>query len=57
LEQEQAELPGQIIARQSELAEPAENTARRERLEWQIRRLQKRRAEVAARLAILGEAT
>jgi hypothetical protein len=48
LEQERAELPGQIIARRGELAEtPADNTARRERLEWQVRRLRMTRAEQA----------
>jgi hypothetical protein len=51
LERERAELPGQIATYQRELdATPAENTARRERLEWQIRRDRKRLAEIAARL-------
>lgn len=54
LEQEQAELPGQIIAHRSELAvTPASNTAQRERLEWQLRRVQKRLGEVRARLATM----
>jgi division protein CdvB (Snf7/Vps24/ESCRT-III family) len=54
LEQERAELPVQIIARQSELAiTPAEHTARRERIEWQIRRAGKRLAEIEARLATM----
>jgi len=52
LEQECAELPGQIAAYQRELdASPPENKARREMREWQIRRAQKRMAEVEARLA------
>jgi hypothetical protein len=51
LEQERVELPGQIIAHQAKLAAtPAENKARRERLMWQIRRVQKRMAEVDALL-------
>jgi len=55
LEQERAELPGQIAARQAELAEtPADNTARRERLDWQIRNLQKRLGAIEARLAAIG---
>ncbi len=55
LEQERAELPEQIAAHQRELdATPAENKARRERLEWQIRRVQKRLAEIEARLAAIG---
>jgi chromosome segregation ATPase len=53
LEQERAELPGQLAAHQAELdATPPENKARRERLEWQIRRMQKRLAEVEARLGL-----
>jgi hypothetical protein len=55
LERERAELPGQIIATQDELAAtPAENRARRERLEWQIRRDRKRLAEVEARLTAIS---
>ena len=55
LEQERAKLPGQIAAYQQELATtPAENKTRRERLEWQIRRDQKRLAEVEARLATIS---
>jgi hypothetical protein len=51
LEQERVELPGQIIAHQAKLAAtPAENKARRERLMWQIQRVQKRMAEVDALL-------
>ncbi len=52
LERERAELPGQIVAYESELdATSPEHTARRERLVWQLRRAQKRLAEVEARLA------
>jgi hypothetical protein len=51
LERERAELPGQIVAYESELdATSPEHTARRERLVWQLRRAQKRLAEVEARL-------
>ena len=46
------ELPGQVAAYQRDLAAtPAEKKTRREMLEWQIRRAQKRMAEVEARLA------
>ena len=52
LEQERAELPSQIAAYESELdATPPEHKARREMRAWQIRRAQKRLAEVEARLA------
>jgi hypothetical protein len=52
LEQERAELPGQIAAYQRDLAAtPTENKTRREMPAWQIRRDQKRMAEVEARLA------
>ena len=52
LERERGELPDQIAAYQRELATtPAENKTRREMLEWQIRRDQKRMAEIGARLA------
>jgi len=52
LERELGELPEQIAAYRRELdATPAENKPRRERLEWQIRRDQKRLAEVETRLA------
>ncbi len=52
LERERAELPGPIAAYQRDLAAtPAANKTRREMLEWQIRRDQKRLAEVEARLA------
>jgi hypothetical protein len=51
LEQERAELPGQLAAHQQKLdATPPEHKARRERLEWQIRRTQKRMVEVDAML-------
>ena len=47
LERERAELPSQLAAHQAQLdATPPENKARRERLEWQIRRVQNRMAEV-----------
>ncbi len=52
LERERAELPGQIAAALAALAAtPLSYKARRERLMWQIRRDQKRMAEVEARLA------
>jgi len=52
LEEERAELPGQIAAYQRDLAATsAEDKTRREMLDWQIRRGQKRLAEVEARLA------
>jgi chromosome segregation ATPase len=54
LEGERAELPGQILTTQDELiATPAENRARRERLDWQIRNLRKRMVQVEARLAAI----
>lgn len=47
LERERAELPAHIANYQRELdATPPENRERRERLTWQIRRVQKRMAEV-----------
>jgi hypothetical protein len=53
LERERAELPAQVANYQRELdATPPENTARRERLEWQIRRARKRMAEIEA---VLGK--
>jgi len=56
LERERAELPGQLAGDQKELdATPPEQRERRERLAWQIRRVEKRMAEVAARLTVLGE--
>jgi chromosome segregation ATPase len=55
LERERDELPGQIATYQRELdATSAQNTARRERLERQIRRDRKRMAEVLARLTAAG---
>jgi lipid II:glycine glycyltransferase (peptidoglycan interpeptide bridge formation enzyme) len=52
LERELAELPAAIANYQRELeATPQKNKARRERLEWQIRRDRKRLAEVETRLA------
>ena len=57
LERERAELPGQLAADQIELdAAAPEHKARRERLEWQIRRVQKRLAEIEARLAAINAA-
>ena len=51
LERERAELPSQLAAYQRELDSTApEDRARRERLEWQIRRVQRRMAELQARL-------
>ena len=47
LERERATLPGQLAIYQRELDDTApEHTARRERLAWQIRRVQKRIAEI-----------
>jgi len=52
LERERVELPGQLAAYQRELyATPSESKERRERLTWQIRRAQKRMAELEVRLA------
>ncbi len=52
LERERAELPSQIAAYEAELdATPPEHKTRREMLAWQLRRAQKRLAEVEARLA------
>ena len=52
LEEELAELPGQLADYRRELAStPAEDKTRREWLEWHIRRVQKRMADVEARLA------
>jgi hypothetical protein len=51
LERERDELPTQLAGYQKELdATPKENRERRERLEWQIRRVEKRMAEVHGRL-------
>jgi len=52
LERERAELPAHVANYQRELdATPQEHRERRERLVWQIRRVQERMAEVEARLA------
>jgi hypothetical protein len=46
------ELPAQLAGYRKELeATPQENKERRERLEWQIRRAEKRMAEIRGRLA------
>jgi hypothetical protein len=51
LERERAELPAHVANYQRELdATPQEDRERRERLAWQIRRVEKRMAEVRARL-------
>ena len=51
------ELPAQLVKYEEELAAtPPQNRERRERLEWQIRRVQKRMAEIEVRIAMLGEA-
>jgi chromosome segregation ATPase len=55
LERERDELPTRIATYQRELdATPADNRARRERLERQIRRDRKRMVEVLARLTAAG---
>jgi len=55
LERERAELPAHVANYQRELdATPQENRERRERLVWQIRRVEKRIAEVRARLTGAG---
>ena len=55
LERERDELPAHVTNYQRELdATPQENRERRERLEWQIRRVEKRMAEVHARLRAAG---
>ena len=52
LERERTELPGQLAAHQRKLdATPPEHKARRGRLMWQIRRVEKRMAEIEARLS------
>ena len=51
------ELPAQLAAYRKELdATPITFNERRERLEWQIRRAEKRMADVKARLAKIGAA-
>jgi hypothetical protein len=58
LEQELAEIPGQITARRAEWATtPAVNKARRQRLVWQIKEREKRLAYVQARLAAIKAET
>jgi hypothetical protein len=55
LERERAELPAHVANYQRELdATPPEYQERRERLEWQIRRVRKRMGEIAARLTRAG---
>ena len=55
LEEELAELPSQLADYRRELAsKPAEDKTRREWLEWHIRRVQKRMADIEARLARAG---
>jgi hypothetical protein len=51
LEQERAELPGQIAAYRQELENGRPPKARRERLDWQIPEREKRFADVEARLS------
>jgi uncharacterized lipoprotein YddW (UPF0748 family) len=52
LERERRELPDQLATYQRELdATPPPHEQRREWLEWQIRRVQKRMTEVERRLA------
>lgn len=52
LERERGELPAQLATYQRELeATPPPPKERREWLKWQIRRVQKRMAEVERRLA------
>ncbi len=56
LEQELAEPPAQIAAYRQELADTPpllEFKARRERLDWQIRECEKRRATITVRLAAI----
>jgi hypothetical protein len=54
LEQELAELRGQIAAHRNELVIMVVNLARRDRLEWQIRERARRLVDVRARLAVIG---
>jgi len=55
LERERDELPAHVANYQRELdATPLEHNGRRERLDWQIRRVRKRMAEIAARLTRAG---
>lgn len=55
LERERHELPAHVVNYQRELdATPQENRERRERLAWQIQRVEKRMAEVQERLGRTG---
>jgi hypothetical protein len=53
LEEELAEIPGQIAAYRQELKNGNPHKARRDRLEWQIREREKRLVEVERRLAAI----
>jgi hypothetical protein len=56
LERERAELPAHVVNYQRELdATPPESRDRRERLAWQIRRVEKRMADLTARLTALRQ--
>lgn len=55
LERERKELTDQLPTLQAKLeATPLSNTARLERLAWQIRRAQKRKTEIDRRFAGMG---
>jgi hypothetical protein len=55
LERERDELPAHVTSYQRELdPTPRESPERREWLEWQIRRVKKKMAEVHARLTAAG---
>jgi hypothetical protein len=55
LERERAELPAHVANYQRELdATPLENRDRRERLEWQVRRVRIRMADIEVRLTRAG---
>jgi chromosome segregation ATPase len=56
LEEELAEIPGQLAAYRQEMENGRPHKARRERLEWQIREREKRLAEIEARLAAINKA-
>ncbi len=51
LEQERTEMSGQITASRQELENGSPHKARRDRLDWQITKAQRRLAQVEARLA------
>jgi len=55
LEQDLAEIPGQIAAYRQELENRRPPKARRERLEWQIREREKRLDDVRKRLAAMKD--